>query len=69
MLSHAGDALRASSTVLSMWSHTVKLDEKDLNFVGLAQEIGFFWTFWAGWHKGVATLLCICKKKSVINMI
>ncbi len=33
--------LRASPTVLCMWSCTVKLDEENRTYAGLAQEIGF----------------------------
>ncbi len=34
-------SLRASPALLSMWSCTVKLDEENLNYAGLAQENTF----------------------------
>ncbi len=45
-LSHAQyhddyESIRASPAVLSMWSWTVKLDEDNLTYGGLAQENGF----------------------------
>jgi hypothetical protein len=34
--------VRASPMVLDMWSHTVKLDEENPTYAGLAQENGLF---------------------------
>ncbi len=57
--------IKASQTVLGMWSSTVKLDEENSIYAGLAQENGFGSTYLytSPWLVKGTAALCTCRKE------